>query len=241
MQVIDSEHSAPGILNIQTTHGPWPIYLPLPQKTKEATDETLVQLITTGSRAESQSALETVFVRHHKDVWCYVRSRVSSATDTDEIAAAVWLIVLEKIYDFRWTGVPIKSWLLSIAHRKVLEFFNTPSALSLEKLDEDRNEALHFIASQLHLFDDNHPLADVHPQVKKEADEILHKMISQLPKIERRIIMLIYFEGTENATEVAKRLGMNKNTIRVYHKRARDKLRKFSELSNLFDNEAKSS
>jgi RNA polymerase sigma factor (sigma-70 family) len=64
-------------------------------------------------------------------------------------------------------------------------------------------------------------------------------MISYLPDTERRIIMLIYFEGVDNATDVAKRLGMNKNTIRVYHKRARDKLRKSPELNGLFNNEAK--
>ena len=70
--------------------------------------------------------------------------------------------------------------------------------------------------------------------VKREADELLHKMIAQLSGTERKIIMLIYFENLENATEVAERLDMNKNTIRVYHKRARDKLRASPELSNLF-------
>ncbi len=235
MPALESEHPSQNILNIQATHGPWPIYLPLPQKTKEADDETLIRLITEGSRTESQSALETLFVRHHKDVWRYVRSRVSSPTDTDEIAAAVWLVVLEKIYDFTWTGVPIKSWLLSIAHRKILEFFNAPSSVSLEQLSENQHEVLYFIATQLHLFDHIDPPQPVTPNVKKEADQLLHKMISYLSDAERRIIMLIYFEGIENATEVAKRLKMNKNTIRVYHKRARDKLRKSPELSSLFE------
>ncbi len=239
MQALDSEHPSQNILNIQASQGPWPIYFPLPTKTEEADDETLIHLLTTGSKAESQNALETIFVRHHKDVWRYVRSRVSSAIDTDEIASAVWLVVLEKIYDFKWTGVPVKSWLLSIAHRKVLEFFNTPSAISIDTIDEDQNEALHFIANQLHLFEYDSLPNNVRPTVKKEADEILHKMIAHLPDTERRIIMLIYFEGVENATDVAKRLGMNKNTIRVYHKRVRDKLRKSPELSRLFNDEVR--
>jgi RNA polymerase sigma factor (sigma-70 family) len=235
MQAFDREHPSQHILNIQaTSSGPWPISLPLSPKTKEADDEILIQLITQGSRADSQSALETIFVRHHED---YIRSKVASATDTDEIAAAVWLVVLEKIYDFVWTGTPIKSWLLSIAHRKVLEFLNTPPSLSLEDLNERRDAALYFIAIQLHLFDQVEPLHEVDPNVRKEADEIVHRLLSHLPDIERKIIMLIYFdfEGLENSTEVAKRLGMNKNTIRVYHKRARDKLRKSPELCSLFE------
>lgn len=235
MQALDSEHPAQNILNIQTTHGPWPVYLPLPTKTKEANDETLVRLITQGSRAESQNALETVFIKHHKDVWRFIRSRVSSPTDTDEIAAGVWLVVLEKIYDFTWTGVPIKSWLLSIAHRKILEHFNTPTSLSLERLNETQHEALHYIVAQLHLFDQPEPYQDISPIVKKEADELLHKIIARLSDTERKIIMLIYFEAIENASEVAKRLNMNKNTIRVYHKRARDKLRKSPELNGLIE------
>lgn len=235
MQALDSEHPSRHILNLQTGHGPWPIQFPLSTQTEEADDETLISLITEGSRAESQKALETIFIRHHEDVWRYVRSRVSSASDTDEIAAAVWLVVIEKIYSFVWTGVPIKAWLFSIAHRKVLEFFNAPSAISLEKLDENYHEALYFIATQLHLLNQTSPSQPINPRVKKEADELLHKMISRLSDTERQIIMLIYFDEIGNATEVAEKLGMNKNTIRVYHKRARDKLRKCPELCCLFD------
>lgn len=233
MQAFDGEHP-PQLLNIQATHGPWPIHLPLPPQTKEADDKTLIEWVTQGSRAESQRALETIFIRHHKDVWRYVRSKVSSPTDADEISAAVWLVVLEKIYDFVWTGVPIKSWLFSIAYRKVLEFVNSPSSVSLERLSEQQYEALHYIAHQLHLIDNSVSPQQIHPKIKKDADELLHKMISHLSNTERRIIMLIYFEEVDNATEVAHRLGMNKNTIRVYHKRARDKLRNSPELSRLF-------
>jgi RNA polymerase sigma factor (sigma-70 family) len=238
MQAFDSEHPSQHILNFQagsTSTSPWPLHLPLPSKTKEADDETLIQLITQGSRADSQSALEIIYVRHHEDVWRYIRSRIDSPIDADEVAAMVWLVVIEKIYDFVWTGTPIKSWLLSIAHRKILEFLNTPPSLSLEGLHERRDAALHFIASQLHLFDQTEPLYEVDPQIKKEADEIIHRLLSHLSDIERKIIILIYFEELENATEVARRLEMNKNTIRVYHKRVRDKLRKSPELSRLFE------
>jgi RNA polymerase sigma factor (sigma-70 family) len=236
MQVLDSEHPSQSILNIHpASSGPWPIQLTLSPKTKEADDETLIQLITQGSRADSQSALETIFVRHHEDVWRYVRSRVSLATDADEIAAAVWLVVIEKIYDFVWTGTPIKSWLLNIAHKKVLESFNKPSIVSLESLNEKRDAALQFIATQLHLLDRTEPFQEVDPNIRQEADEIIHKMLLRLSDTERKIIMLIYFEGLENATEVGKRLGLSKNTIRVYHKRVRDKLRKSPELRCLFE------
>ena len=232
--VFDSEHPAQNMLPLHTSHGPWPINLPLSARTKDADDETLITLLKEGSKTESQQALETIFVRHHQDVWRYVRSRVSVAGDADEIAAATWLTAIEKIYNFVWTGVPIKSWLLSIAHRKMLEFFNSPFPISLEHLNEEHEEALHYIATQLNLIDHTIGTRDVPLTVKREADELLHKMIAQLSGTERKIIMLIYFENLENATEVAERLNMNKNTIRVYHKRARDKLRASPELSNLF-------
>ena len=234
MQALDSKHPSQHVLKVQASQGSWPIHLPHFPQIKEADDETLIRLVTEGSKSESQKALEVIFNRHHKDVWRYVRSRVSSTADADEISAAVWLVVLEKICDFVWTGAPIKSWLLSIAHKKTLEFFNTPSAVSLEKLDENYHEALQYIATQLNLIDQAEAPHPIHPTVRREADEILHKLISGLSESERRIIMLIYFEEIENATEVAERLGMNKNTIRVYHKRARDKLRSSAELIRLF-------
>jgi RNA polymerase sigma factor (sigma-70 family) len=220
-------------LSTQILNGSWPIQWPLPSKTANAPDDVLLRLIQEGSETDSQNALETLFVRHHKDVWRYVRSRVSSASDADEITAAVWLVVLEKICDFVWTGTPIKSWLLSIAHRKIREFFNYPPVISLDNLGDGHGEVIHFLASQLNLISD--PVSQVSTQVRNEADVLLHKLISRLPEIERKIITLIYFEELENASEVAQRLEMNKNTIRVYHKRARDKLRAFPELSRLFE------
>lgn len=235
MQVFDGEHPSSQILGIQSAQNSWATPLAPPVKPHEISDETLIHLITKGSKSESKNALATIYKKYHRDVWRFVRSKVRSATDADEISAAVWLVVLEKIDDFTWTGVPIKSWLLSIAHRKVMEHFKTPRLLSLEKLREDYDQALYFIASQLSLFDQLEPISQVPTVVKKEADELLHKMIKRLSKNERRIIMLIYFEAVENATEVAHRLGLNKNTVRVYHKRAKDKLRNFPELSNLVE------
>ncbi len=233
MQAFDSEHPSQSVFNIPAANAPWPVNWPLPVSTQDADDETLIYFIREGSESESQHALETIFIRHHKDVWRYVRSRVSNASDADEISSAVWLVVIEKIYKFIWTGTPIKAWLLSIAHRKIREFFNNPLIVSLETLGEKREEALHFIATQLQLVDE--PVAQIPTKIRKEADQLLHKLIARLSDVERKIIMLIYFENLENATEVAKRLGMNKNTIRVYHKRARDKLRASPELSSLFE------
>jgi RNA polymerase sigma factor (sigma-70 family) len=122
---------------------------------------------------------------------------------------------------------------LSIAYRKIREFFSQPPAVSLDTLVERKDEALVFIASQLNLIDE--PANRVLPSVRREADELLHRLIARLSDVERKIIMLIYFEELESSSEVAERLGMNKNTIRVYHKRVRDKLRACPELNRLFD------
>ncbi|MCB0163970.1 MAG: sigma-70 family RNA polymerase sigma factor [Anaerolineae bacterium] len=235
MQAFDGEHPSSPVLGLQPAQNPRLAPPKLPAVPQEANDETLIFQVTTGSKSESKQALETIYQKYHPDVWRFVRSKVPSAGDADEIAANVWLVVLEKIRDFTWTGVPIKSWLLSIAHRKVMEHFNTPPVLSLEKLREDYDQALYFIASQLNLFDQLEPRAPIPATVKKEADSLLHQMIKLLSKNERRIIMLIYFEAVENATEVAHRLGLNKNTVRVYHKRAKEKLRSFPELRRLVE------
>lgn len=235
MQAFDGEHPSSPILGLQPAPNTRPVPVSLPAKPQEANDETLIYQITTGSKPECKQALEMIYQKYHRDVWRFVRSKVPSAGDADEIAASVWLVVLEKIRDFTWTGVPLKSWLLSIAHRKVMEYFNAPHLLSLEKLREDYDQALYFIASQLNLFDQIEPRLPVPTVVKKEADSLLHQMIKRLSKNERRIIMLIYFEAVENATEVAHRLGLNKNTVRVYHKRAKEKLRSFPELKRLVE------
>nr|HMQ56199.1 RNA polymerase sigma factor [Anaerolineae bacterium] len=231
---VDQEHPMQQLWSMQAIQN-WPLHLPLPRSIKDADDETLIHLITQGSQSESERALETIYARHHQDVWRYVRSKVGSPGDTDEIAAAVWLVVLEKIGDFTWTGVPIKSWLLSIAYRKVLEFSHRPQLVSLEQLKEERDQALQYIVTQLQLVEQPEARDPVTPDIKRQADELLHQLIGRLSKTERQIIMLIYFEAVENAAEVGKRLGINKNTIRVYHKRARDKLASCPELRQLIE------
>lgn len=238
MQAFDGEHPSSQLLGVQPAQKKWPAPFSLPTTPQPLSDERLIYLVTQGSKSESTDALATIYNTYHQDVWRFARSKVLSATDADEISAAVWLVVLEKIYDFTWTGVPLKSWLLSIAHRKIMEHFHRPRSLSLEKLREDCAQALYFIASQLNLIDQIEPVSQVPTEVKAEADELLHQMIRRLSKPERRIIMLIYFEAVENATEVAQRLGMNKNTVRVYHKRARDKLRSFPELRRLIERDS---
>ncbi len=57
------------------------------------------------------------------DIWCFAHSKVNSEETADEIASAAWSVVVEKIHDYRWTGQPLKAWLMTICWNKIREYW----------------------------------------------------------------------------------------------------------------------
>jgi len=202
-----------------------------------AGDERLIALVTQGSLQESKRAFEIIYKRYHRDVWRFIRSRVNAKTDADEIFGDVWVVVAEKIYDFEWRGISIKSWLFKIAENKIREFLRQPFSFSYEELEENRNpelhDALHNGPPQSGLAE-TEPFSDASSEVKKEAQRRLHQEISKLPAKQLKIIKLKYFEGIDSLKEIARKLGMNENTVRVYKMRAEKKIGESEALSELY-------
>lgn len=203
-----------------------------------ADDEILIALVTQGSRTESQEAMAMIYERYHKDVWRFIRSMVSSETEADEISGEVWVVVSEKIYSFKWRGVPIKEWLFKIAKNKVREFARQPSVLSLEELDEKGHPelfqtVLHEDVPQLHSTE-SETAQETIPEDKKVANRLLHRALSKLSADQYKIIKLKYFEGVESLKDIAKRLGMKASTVRVYKKRAEEKIGGDEDLGELY-------
>jgi len=183
--------------------------------------------------------MTAIYERYDKDVWRFIRSRVSSETEADEILGEVWVVVSEKIYDFKWRGVPIKSWLFKIAKNKIRKFARRPAALSLEELEEKghrelpRTEPLEDVLLS-HFSDEAEMSQEAAAEVEKKAHKLLRQALSKLPARQREIIELIYFEGVESLKDVAERLGMKASTVRVYLMRAKKKIRGDKDLGELY-------
>lgn len=203
------------------------------------TDEKLLDLLKKGTNSESRLAMATIYKRYVRDVWCFVQSKVNEAASADDITQETWIFVVDKIHGFEWRGTPFKSWLFSIAHRKTLEFLTRSSRfqnLPYEDLNDSQVLTLSPLNAELDVFNgryDNEEKPPLH--ARPETFSLLQKAIDVLPKKLQQIILLIYYGGLENATEIGQQLDMPPSTVRVYHKRALAQLKASVILKRLWE------
>jgi RNA polymerase sigma factor (sigma-70 family) len=230
MRAIDTRFLCPHIVRFE---GKWPlppVFVPL--DLKGASDEELLELIKCGTESQRSNAFSAIYRRYYLDVWRFIRSDVACEADAKDIYGEVWRVVLNRLDEFEWRGIPIKYWLLGVARRKSLERFRELQAensrcISLTEMHEEteihRNAALFDTA--LRLDEDPSAPAPVSSRIRNEVDKLLHRGLSKLSVKQRKIIELIYFRNIHNSTEIGRLLGMKPGTVRQNHKRALERLR----------------
>jgi RNA polymerase sigma-70 factor (ECF subfamily) len=75
---------------------------------------------------------------------------------------------------------------------------------------------------------------DTNPVDSQAAAEILHSLLARLPKAERLILTLMYFEQY-STREIAEMMGSNRAMVKMRALRARKKLRTIAERENLLE------
>ena len=119
--------------------------------------------------------------------------------------------------DFKWKdGSSFNGWIYRIATNEVNQFFRKQKRYKL--IIDDKN-------SKFILSDDNEAVEEIKKSV--ERDENLRTINNGLAKLSidfQNVIRLRYFEEMPYE-EIAKILNKNESTIRVYAKRAKEKLK----------------
>ena len=116
---------------------------------------------------------------------------------------------------------PLGHWLARIATRVGYRYWKEKARqratepFSLEEWDQ--------------VADDDDMLARIEPD---RAADILHRLLAQLPPRDRLVLMLRYLEGCDVA-ETARRTGWTKTMVKVQALRARNKLKKLVEHSEM--------
>jgi RNA polymerase sigma factor (sigma-70 family) len=210
-----------------------------PKSLPELDDRQLLELVRCGSLAESQAAMGAIYRKYELDIWRFVRSKVNSDGDADDIAMETWTHAIDRIHSFEWQsgeGNKLKAWLFKIANLKRLELFHGPNPESLDELSEVEVEARQYLANRLLGFDQENGDGDTPSLgVQREADKVLQDLLNELPPIQQQIIFLIYYRDIETAAEVGTILEIPTNTVRGYHKRALDHLKKSSMLRDYLE------
>jgi RNA polymerase sigma-70 factor (ECF subfamily) len=171
-------------------------------------DEELIE----GAQQGDVEALTMIYNTYHPSIYRYVYFRLADQQLAEDIAAEVFVRMVEKISTYQPRGKPILAWLYTIARNLVVDFHAS-------RTREDAS------------WRETSPLENGHPQpsqlVERRQDlETLLDAMSQLNEDQRMFILLKF--GDEFSTdEIALIMGRNERAVRSLQHRALASLGRF--------------
>jgi RNA polymerase sigma factor (sigma-70 family) len=194
-------------------------------------DWELVRTAQQGAPGEVRTALAVLYDRYDSLLRRGIRKKVNSDWDASEIAAETWARVVCRIHLYEQRSTPLLSWLFGIANRVMLEQCRRTREHSFDDQTEAswsrRSGASPLPGEEL---DCNQSRStDLANSTAGNPKLPVLDALASLPPLERRIIVLRYFENCESLKEVATHLQKNQSTVRVYHQRALHKMKCYLE------------
>ena len=169
-------------------------------------EKSLIQAAQTGDR----SAFERLYDAFFPGLYGYMRSKMPTTVDTEDLVSEVVLTVVRKLEDFRWQYPgSFRAWLFQIARRKLTDFYRRNS-VPADELDE--RETL----------SDSSPTPEVQT-LHREVSADLLKVIGELSPRKQEVVLLRYFGGLQNK-EIAAVLDLDERTISAHLSRALSEL-----------------
>ncbi len=142
---------------------------------------------------------EEIYSAYSKKVMNYICSRVNSLQDAEDIHADVFEKVMLKLDDFDSDKASMSTWIYTITHNKVIDFYrvhheNMP--LNMEVLGDE-------LVYDQDVSDDN--------------VDLLADALGNLSEKDRSIIVLYYY-CNYNLKEIAKKMNISYNSCKQHHK-----------------------
>jgi RNA polymerase sigma-70 factor (ECF subfamily) len=166
---------------------------PRPAEPVDPMEQDEATLILAASRDPESFA--RLYDRYVQPVYRYLRGRVGSAQEAEELTAQTFLAALESLPRYNHTG-RFAAWLFSIARRKAVDSFRSRKTLPLDEAEEVPFEVD---------FDGGTALSD---QMKE-----LTGLIRSLKENERELIRLHFTAGL-TFTEMASLLGKKEEAVK---------------------------
>ena len=153
---------------------------------------------------------ETIYRDYHGKVFGYIRSKIDSAQDTEDLAADVFLKVFEKLDSFDESRASLSTWIYTITRNTLTDYYRTRKVLA------EIPEALEDSAS---VEDD---------VCNAEMLDTLANALETLDERERDIIILRFYSG-KTLKEITAQMGISYAYGKVLQNKAYEKLKKFFE------------
>jgi RNA polymerase sigma-70 factor (ECF subfamily) len=157
------------------------------------------------ARQGDQVALGNIYDCLYPSVFRYIYYRVSDQETAEDLAAEVFVRMVERIGAYEQRERPILAWLYTIARNLVTDYYRLQDKVDYLPLEE------RLIAGEIH---QPSQVAE-----SRQARDCLARALEYLTEDQRQVILLKFVEDLEIA-EVADLLGKNERAIRSLQHRA---------------------
>lgn len=164
------------------------------------------------AQAGDEGAFAALYELYYDRIYRYAAFKVGSAADAEDIAADVFVRMIESIDRFKWQGHPFSSWLFRIAHNLVADFYRRRGrrrTVSLEAAEPVVAAAAYD--------------ADARMDMELAMAEVARAM-EGLTALQREVITLRFAAGLSVA-ETARSMGKRDNAVKALQHAGLKKLR----------------
>lgn len=166
------------------------------------------QLIRRAKRGEP-AAFAEIYERHYDAIYAYLFYRLGDPVAAEDLAAEVFLRLVEKISGFNYRGRPILAWLYTIARNQLADHHRQSGLDTSLPLDEQKVVTVH----------------DMEQVVELRLERVcLQRAMRRLRDAYQQVILLRFVHGLSHA-ETAAILGKTENATKVLQHRALKSLR----------------
>ena len=157
---------------------------------------------------------EEIYSLYSKKVMNYIRSRVNSVEDAEDIHADVFEKIMRKLNDFDSEKASMSTWIYTITHNKVIDFYRV----------HHENVPLNMEVHGDELITDG--------DLKDDDIELLAKALENLSEKDRSIVILYYYKNY-NLKEIAEKMNISYNSCKQHHKMALNYLKDYLSDKNM--------
>jgi len=160
------------------------------------------------------SAIGRLYQQHASAMYAYIRQRVSSQEEAEDILLEIFAVALEnpKFAMLQEEGEQI-AWLRTVMRNKIIDWYRRANRYQSVELAEAAN----------HLFDDDYQ-APEQVAMRNEEHARLHSAMQGRSSLQQQVVKLRFFGGLRCA-EIAAVLDKREGTIRVLLSRSMNLLR----------------
>ena len=180
-------------------------------KYEDLRDEELIALIAHGET----DALEVFYNRHAAGVFSLARYMLRESAQAEDVTQSVFINLWLKASTYNQNRGTPRAWFMTMAHHRIIDEIRSRKRGS-QTTDQVPHEILDLQPSTL-------PSTEEQTQRNLDREEIF-KALSGLPKEQREVIILAYFEGYSQS-EIAIKLNQPLGTVKTRVRLAMQKLR----------------